>query len=244
MNVIYGVHPVQEILRSVSDEIIRILVLKGKKDRDIEDIQKRALQRGVVVERADREFLNEIAGNRNHQGVICICRDYTYLSFEKLLDTCKGVKAGSVVLIFDGIMDPHNLGSLIRTGYCFGVKGVIIPKDRAASVTPAVSKASAGAVQHVPVVQVVNLARAIDELKNQGFWIYGAEAPSENDFNCFDYSGHIGVVLGSEGKGMRPLIRKKCDFLISIPMVGNFDSLNVSVAGGILLYKIMEKRKI
>ncbi|MEA2014878.1 MAG: 23S rRNA (guanosine(2251)-2'-O)-methyltransferase RlmB, partial [Thermodesulfobacteriota bacterium] len=141
-------------------------------------------------------------------------------------------------LILDGITDPQNLGSLIRTALCFGVDGLVIPENRAASVTPAVIKASAGAALHLPIAMVVNISRTIDKLKKEGFWIYGADASSGENLHNLDYSNHAGLVMGSEGKGIRSLVRKKCDFLISIPITDPIDSLNVSIAGGIILYEM------
>ncbi len=147
-------------------------------------------------------------------------------------------KKNVLILILDGITDPQNLGSLIRTALCFGVAGLVIPENRAASVTPSVIKASAGAALHLPIIKVVNISRTIDQLKEVGFWIYGADADCGEGIRSPDYSNHAGLVLGSEGKGIRPLVRKKCDVLISIPMTGSIDSLNVSVAGGIILYEV------
>jgi 23S rRNA (guanosine2251-2'-O)-methyltransferase len=145
----------------------------------------------------------------------------------------------NLILILDGITDPQNLGTLIRTAHCCGANGVIIPENRSASVTGTVIKASAGAANHTPIARVVNLSNAIDYLKEQGFWIYGTDPATGKDFGSFDYDGHIGLVMGSEGTGMRPLIRKKCDFRLLIPTKGKIDSLNVSVAAGIILYEIL-----
>jgi 23S rRNA (guanosine2251-2'-O)-methyltransferase len=147
-----------------------------------------------------------------------------------------------LVLILDGIEDPQNLGSIIRTAYCLGVNGIIIPENRSASVTPAVIKVSAGAAQHIPIARVVNISRAIDYLKEKGFWIYGADVSSDQNFSSRDYREQVGLVIGSEGRGIRSLVKKKCDFLVSITMSGQIDSLNVSVATGIILYEIWRNR--
>ncbi len=148
----------------------------------------------------------------------------------------------SLVILLDSITDPQNLGSIIRTAHCCGANGVIIPENRSASVTASVAKASAGAVYCLPTAMVVNMVRTIEYLKEKGFWIYGAAAESEVSIHAPDYEGDIGLVLGSEGKGIRPLIRRKCDFLISIPMRGQVASLNVSVAAGIIIHEIFRKR--
>ena len=145
------------------------------------------------------------------------------------------------MVLLDSVTDPQNLGSIIRTAHCCGANGVIIPENRAASVTASVAKASAGAVHYLPTAMVVNLVRTIEYLKEKGFWIYGADCGVGSDIHAPDYEGNIGLVMGSEGRGIRPLIRKKCDFLISIPMRGQVASLNVSVAAGVILYEILRK---
>jgi 23S rRNA (guanosine2251-2'-O)-methyltransferase len=146
-----------------------------------------------------------------------------------------------LIVLLDGITDPQNLGALVRTGHCFGVNGFVIPGNRSASLTAAVMKASAGALQYTPVAMVVNLARTIDFLKEQGFWIYGADAGGDPNPRVFDGVDRLALVMGSEGKGIRSLVRKKCDFLVSIPMKGKIDSLNVSVAAGIIVHQIVRR---
>ena len=249
MQAIYGVHPVAEALRN-GGKIEKIVLLKGGKQSGIREILEIATRRGIPVVYRDREYLNVTAGARQHQGVICIYEEYRYTSIDNVLTNCKS-REKALILILDSITDPQNLGSLIRTALCFGASGVIIPENRAASITPAVIKASAGAVLHLPIVMVVNISRTIDNLKEEGFWIYGADATRGKNLHSHDYSTHMGLVMGSEGKGIRPLIRKKCDFLVSIPITAIIDSLNVSVSGGIILYemtrnwdslKIQEKR--
>ena len=240
MQAIYGVHPVAEALRN-GGTIEKIVLLKEGKQGGIREILKIATQRGIPVDYRDREYLNVTAGTRQHQGVICIYEEYRYVGIETVLTDCKS-RESSLILILDSITDPQNLGSLIRTALCFGANGLVIPEDRAASVTPAVIKASAGAALHLPIVMVVNLSRTIDRLKEEGFWIYGADVGSGGNLHNTDYSGHAGLVMGSEGKGIRPLVKKKCDFLISIPMTDTIDSLNVSVAGGIILYEMTLNR--
>jgi 23S rRNA (guanosine2251-2'-O)-methyltransferase len=185
--------------------------------------------------------VERLAPGRVHQGVVGLCREYRYRDLEDLIAHRMPNAPHALVVLLDSVTDPQNLGSIIRTAHCCGANGVVIPADRAAAVTPAVVKASAGAIQHLPVARVVNLGRAIDTLKEQGFWIYGAEAGAALDMRGPDYAGPVGLVMGSEGQGLRPLIRKKCDFLISIPMRGQVASLNVSVATGVILYEILGK---
>jgi len=236
MQIIYGVHPVAEALRD-GGTIEKVALTREGKQSAISKIVELASRRKIPVVFTDREYLNTIAGTRHHQGVICICEEYRYASMDEILSDCTSRK-NSLILVLDGITDPQNLGSLIRSALCFGAAGLVIPENRAASVTPAVIKASAGAALHLPIVRVVNIARTVDQLKEKGFWIYGADAGCGEGLHSSDYRGHTGLVMGSEGKGIRPLVKKKCDFLISIPMTDRLDSLNVSVAGGIILYEI------
>ena len=240
MQAIYGVHPVAEALRN-GGKIEKIVLLKGGKQGDIREILKIATRKRIPVVYKDREYLNITAGTSHHQGIICIYEEYRYAGMDNVLIDCKSRKS-ALILILDSITDPQNLGSLIRTALCFGVDGLVIPENRAASVTPAVIKASAGAALHLPIVRVVNISRILDNLKKEGFWIYGADAGRVGNLHSSDYSSHAGLVMGSEGKGIRPLVKKKCDFLISIPVTGAIDSLNVSVAGGIILYEMTLNR--
>ncbi|MBW2599282.1 MAG: 23S rRNA (guanosine(2251)-2'-O)-methyltransferase RlmB [Deltaproteobacteria bacterium] len=236
MQAIYGVHPVAEALRN-GGKIEKIILLKGGKQDDSREILEIATRREIPVDYRDREYLNVTAGTSHHQGVICIYEKYRYASIDNILSNCKS-RESALILILDSITDPQNLGSLIRTALCFGVDGLVIPENRAASVTPAVIKASAGAALHLPIARVVNISRIIDNLKKEGFWVYGTDAGCGEDLHQFDYSSHAGLVMGSEGKGIRPLVRKKCDFLVSIPTTAAIDSLNVSVSGGIILYEM------
>ncbi|MCD6487486.1 MAG: 23S rRNA (guanosine(2251)-2'-O)-methyltransferase RlmB [Syntrophobacterales bacterium] len=236
MQIVYGIHPVVETLRA-GGKIEKVILLKGGKQSSIRDILKVTTRRNVPVIFRDREHLDTTAGTSHHQGVVCVCEEFRYAGMDEVLADCKSRK-NALILILDGIIDPQNLGSLIRTALCFGASGVVIPENRAASITPAVVKASAGAAMHLPVVKVVNISRTIDTLKKENFWIYGADATGGENLDPHDYSTHKGLVMGSEGKGIRPLVREKCDFLISIPMTTTIDSLNVSVSGGIILYEM------
>ena len=236
MQVIYGIHPVAETLKDVG-EIEKVFLTRGDRRSGVREITNLASQRKIPVVFTDREHLDTVAGTRHHQGAVCICEDFRYTDIDTVLAGC-GSKRNVLFVILDGITDPQNLVALIRTASCFGASGLVIPVDRAASVTSSVIKASAGAALHLPVARVVNIARAIERLKEEGFWIYGTGAGYEQEISSPEYSGRVGLVLGSEGKGIRQLVRKKCDVLVSIPMSGIIDSLNVSVAGGICLYEI------
>ncbi len=237
MQVIYGVHPVAEALKDDSCKIEKVLLTREGRIASVRDLKELAANRGIPLVFSDREHLNSVAGTQHHQGVVCVCQEYKYAELDEILDAGISQK-NALILILDGITDPQNLGSLIRTALCFGVSGIIIPENRSASVTPSVTKASAGAVIHVPIAKVVNISVAIDRMKESGFWIYGADANSGENLRRRDYGSHVGIVLGSEGKGIRPLVRKNCDGIISIPITGAMDSLNVSVAGGIILYEV------
>jgi len=238
MQVIYGINPVSEILRSEGGDIRKVIIAEGRRGEDVKRIIELAKARGVPVETLKREVLDRQAGTAAHQGVLCLCGEFAYASLEKIVANRHPAFPGSLVLLLDGIEDPQNLGSLIRTAHCFGANGVVIPRDRAAGVTPAVIKASAGAAGHIPVARVVNLIQVIEFLKEKNFWIYGTDAGADKDLGSCRFEDNTVLVMGSEGKGMRPLVRKHCDVLLSIPLCGQVDSLNVSVAAGILLYQI------
>lgn len=241
MQVIYGINPLQEICLSNPAMLERIVIAEGRGGEALRKILALASERGIPVEFTGREKVERLAPRRVHQGIVGLCREHAYATVDDLLANRHRESRYNLIIILDGITDPQNLGSIIRTAHCCGANGVIIPSDRAASVTASVVKSSAGAVYRIPTAMTVNLVRTIDYLKTKGFWIYGADAASEASFHAPDYDGHIGLVLGNEGRGIRPLIRKKCDFLISIPMRGEVASLNVSAAAGIILYEILRK---
>jgi 23S rRNA (guanosine2251-2'-O)-methyltransferase len=243
MQTIYGMNPLAESLRGAPEEVVKVIIASGRKGPAIEKILELASLHGIPVVFQDHSAMDRLVGRVAHQGIIGLCREHTYASLDKIIDNRHPELQGDLILLVDGVMDPHNLGALIRTAHCFGANGVVIPFHRAAAVTPAVVKASAGAVRHIPVAMAVNLGQAIDSLKENQYWIYGADADADRDMVAMNFEGRIGLVVGSEGKGIRPLIRKKCDFLFSVPMVGEIDSLNVSVATGIVLYSIYRSFK-
>jgi 23S rRNA (guanosine2251-2'-O)-methyltransferase len=244
IEVIYGVNPVLEALRSGETTVERVLIARGRGGAVLEPILNLAKQRGVAVQFADRREIDRLAGRESHQGVAALGRPFRYASLEEAAGEGSGLEGRRLVVVLDGVTDPQNLGAILRTACCFGAVGAVIPEHRAAPVTPAVVKASAGAAGRIPVARVGNLARALDELKEMGFWVYGADAAGGTDPAALEGVGDVAVVMGSEGTGLRPLIRGKCDFLLSIPMTGSFDSLNVSVAAAIILYEISRRRRI
>jgi 23S rRNA (guanosine2251-2'-O)-methyltransferase len=240
MAIIYGMNPVLEALES--GVVKRIVVARGRAGEGLHKLRKLAEQKGIDIEFRERDYLDRLTGKAVHQGVLCVGPEFSYVTVEEIVEHRIEPYEHHLILILDSVIDPQNLGSLIRTASCFGANGLIIPENRAASVTPAVVKSSAGATQHARIARVVNIAHTIDSLKDRGFWIYGAEAGSGEEIPRVGYHGHVGLVMGSEGKGIRPLVKKKCDFLISVPIEGKVGSLNVAVAAGIILFDIFTKR--
>lgn len=243
MLTIYGVHPVMEALEHGDSEIEKIIISRGRRGRDIQKIEGIASLKGVPLFREDSDVIDGLASGKSHQGICCILRKFQYTEIDDMLSQSDESIGQRLILILDCIEDPQNVGSLIRTAHCFGVTGIIIPEDRAASVTPSVIKASAGAALHTAITRVVNISKAIDRLQKEGFWIYGADALEGTAFDALDYGKNVGLVMGSEKRGIRPLVKKKCDFLVSIPMEGRLDSLNVSVAAGIMMHHIARRKQ-
>jgi 23S rRNA (guanosine2251-2'-O)-methyltransferase len=241
VQVIYGINPLLEVLLSHPEILQKVVVADGRGGNEVRKILKLAAEHGLPVEFGGKERVEKLAPRQVHQGVAAICRAHAYATVDEVIARRHEKSKYDLVVLLDSVTDPQNLGSIIRTAHCCGANGVIIPENRAASVTAAVSKASAGAVQYLPTAMVVNLVGAIEYLKERGFWIYGADAAARMDIQAPDYEGNIALVMGSEGRGIRPLIRKKCDFLISIPMRGQVASLNVSVAAGVILFEILRK---
>lgn len=241
MEIIYGINPLTEALKSEPCLLVRIAVAKGATKEALTHILNLAEAKRIPVTFKDRREIEKLAGQGAHQGVIGFYPSFDYADMDRLMRNRHPASPFHLVLLLDGITDPQNLGALIRTAHCHGVNGVIIPEHRSAMVTAAVIKASAGTALLTPVVHVTNLSRAMEDLKQQGFWIYGADAAGGQNIHGMNYDGHVALVMGSEGRGMRPLVRKQCDFLVSIPMRGKVDSLNVSVAAGIILNDIVRK---
>ncbi len=238
--IIYGTNPVMEALRS-SRRAFELFVA-GEGDRRLAKIIELAAARGVAVRKREKRDLARLCGSEHHQGVALRVEAFAYADFAELLDHWRSTGRNGLVLVLDGVQDPHNLGALIRSAACAGAQGVIIPKDRAVGVTPAVEKASAGAVETIPISQVANIVQTLEELKKEGFWIYGAVGDVATTIYEQDLTGHVALVIGSEGEGIRPLVAKKCDFQVAIPLQGGVSSLNASVAGGILLFEVVRQR--
>ncbi len=240
-NYIYGRNPVIEVLKSGGD-VDKIYMQRGSNEGSIRKILSMAKDAGVVVTRVDEKKLSDMAGNVNHQGVVAMVTDFEYSTIDEILEYANERGESPFVLILDSIEDTHNLGAIIRTAEASGVHGVIIPKRRSAIVNDTVYKTSAGAVEHMKVARVTNIARSIEELKEKGLWIYGADMEGNEIYYDSDLTGSIGLVIGGEDKGISPLIAKKCDVLVKIPMVGKVSSLNASVSAAILIYEIIRQR--
>jgi 23S rRNA (guanosine2251-2'-O)-methyltransferase len=237
---IYGRNSVLEWLQS-NLQVRRIFLSKETKGNAFAEIIEMGNKRHIQIQHSERQQLDKLVQHSHHQGVVAEVF-FKYAEIDDILDAAKAKSEAPLIALLDSIQDPHNLGAILRTADAAGIHGIVIPKDNAVGVTPSVVKASAGAIAHIPVVQVTNLARTIDDLKDQGFWFYGTEENQDKSYSDVDYAGPTGIVLGSEGSGLRRLIREKCDFLISIPMFGKINSLNVSVAAGLVFYEARRKR--
>lgn len=237
---IIGRNAVLEALRS-ERAIDTLLVAKGERNGSIGRIIADCRNKGAVIKEVDKRKLDFLCGGGNHQGVAAYAASHEYAELEDIFSLAKERDEKPFIIICDELEDPHNLGAIIRTAECAGAHGIIIPKRRSVSLTWAVSKASAGALEYMPVVRVTNLAAAIDELKERGVWIYSADMDGKPFFET-DFSGAVGLVIGSEGNGVGKLIREKSDFIVSLPMKGKINSLNASVAAGILMYEVARQR--
>lgn len=236
-----GRNAVLELLESGRD-INKILVANGEKHGSIHKILAIAKERKIIVTEMERNKLNQIAQTPNNQGVIAIVPPYDYCEVEDILEEAKRKDEMPFILILDGIEDPHNLGSIIRTAETAGVHGIIIPKRRAASVNSIVSKVSAGAVEYMKIARVNNINETIRYLKEQDVWICGTDMDTNTIYTKQDYKMPIAIVIGSEGFGMSRLVKENCDFLVKIPMKGKITSLNASVSAGIIMYEVVKNR--
>lgn len=239
--IIYGLNPVMETLRG-SRRAFELFVAKDGNERRLEKLLKLASEKGVPVRSRDKRDIARLCATEHHQGVALRVEPFAYAELAQILEKWRESGENGLLLVLDSVQDPHNLGALIRSAACAGAHGVIIPKDRAVGVTPVVEKASAGAVETLPVAQVTNIARTLEELKESGFWIYGAVGEVPDAIYGQDLTGNVAIVVGGEGEGIRPLVRKLCDFLVTIPMKGGINSLNASVAGAVILFEAVRQR--
>lgn len=238
---IEGRNAVLELLESGKD-INKIYITKGEKHGSITKIIAKAKERKIVTVEVEREKINQMAQTENAQGVIAIVPPFDYCEVEDILNEAKSKNEKAFILILDGIEDPHNLGSIIRTAETAGVHGIIIPKRRAAAVNSTVVKTSAGATSFMKVARVNNINETIKYLKEKNVWIYGTDMETEKMYYDEDLTGNVAIVIGSEGFGMSRLVKENCDFLIKIPMKGKITSLNASVSAGIVMYEAVKQR--
>ena len=238
---IEGTNAVLELLETGKD-INKIFIAKGEKHGSINKIISIAKERRVVTVEVDRAKLNKMAMSDNHQGVIAIVPPFDYCEVEDIISLAKQRNEKPFILILDGIEDPHNLGSIIRTAETAGVHGIIIPKRRAATVNSTVYKVSAGAVEHMNIARVNNLNETIKYLKDNDIWVCGTDMDAKNYYYNEKFDGPIAIVIGSEGFGMSRLVKDNCDFLVKIPMKGKITSLNASVSAGIVMYEVVKQR--
>jgi 23S rRNA (guanosine2251-2'-O)-methyltransferase len=245
MNQIYGLSPVLEALRARRRPIHKIIIAAGATPSRLNELIETAKRAGVAVEKRDRRALDELARGANHQGVIAMVAAMNarnaYVEAETILDS---LGAPPLVVLLDGIEDPRNLGAILRGCEGAGVDGVFLPEHRAAGLNETVAKTSAGAVEYVRVARVTNLVPLIEELKERGLWVVGIEGGAKEVYSDFDLTLPLAVVLGGEGKGIRRLVREKCDAVLSIPMRGRINSLNVSVAAGVVLFEVLRQRRL
>ena len=238
---IEGRNSVLELLESEKD-VNKIFVTRGEKHGSINKILGIAKERKIIVVEKDKKQMDEMAQEENYQGVIAIVPPFEYVEISDILQVAKERNEDPFVIVLDGIEDPHNLGSIIRTAETAGVHGVIIPKRRAASVNSTVNKASAGAVEHMKIARVTNISDAIEELKQAGLWVCGTAVDTNKYYYNQDLTGPLAIVIGNEGKGTREKVKKNCDFLVKIPMKGKIQSLNASVSTGIVVYEAVKQR--
>lgn len=230
MRVLAGVHPVREAL-GAGKSLDRVLIARGAGGPRIQEIINLCRQRGVPVRFETRDALDRLARKAAHQGVAAVASEYAYAELEDVIEGAR------LIVLLDGVEDPHNLGAIVRTAHAAGATAVCIPERRAAPLTEAAVKAAAGALEHLPVVRTGNINRAMDLLKQRGFWIYGLDERGAHRYDSVDFFQPAAIVLGAEGKGLHQQVKQRCDFLVSIPMAGAIASLNVSVAAGIVFFE-------
>lgn len=236
-----GKNPVLEALRS-GREINKVWIAEGVKKSGVNELLDLARERGVLVQFVPKQKVDQLT-DANHQGIVASVAAYNYAELDDLFAAAKAKSEDPFFLILDELEDPHNLGSIMRTADAIGAHGIIIPKRRAVGLTAVVAKSSTGAIEHVPVVRVTNLAQTVEELKERGVWIAGTDAKGSVDYRKMDATLPLAIIIGSEGKGMSRLLKEKCDFLYHLPMVGHVTSLNASVAAALLMYEVYRKRQ-
>src|SRR5438094_1447802 len=242
MDKLTGIHAVKEALEA-QRPIDRIAIAKGRQDTRIEEIVQLARKQGIPVRVEERSQLDRLANSKDHQGVVALAAARAAATLDDILASANSGRGQiGLIVLLDGVEDPHNLGAIVRTALAAGAHGVVIPERRAAGLTDTVARSSAGALAHLPVAKVTNLARAMGELKQAGYWLVGLDERADKTYTEVDYTSRVGIVLGSEGQGLHELTRKRCDFVVSLPTTGPVKSLNVSVAAGVVLFEALRQR--
>lgn len=241
MDILYGINPVSEAVKSQRRSIDYVAIARERTDHRVQEIIDACRAAGISVRFAPREELNRLATNANHQGVVAVGRSKHYDDLDNVLARKRG--EFTFLVLLDGVEDPHNLGAIIRTAESAGADGIVIPERRSAQVTGTVAKASAGASESLPIAKVTNMARTIEQLKERNVWVVGLDERGDQTYDQVDFKMNCALVLGAEGSGLHDLVAKKCDFLVSIPMLGSVPSLNVSVAAGVVMYEIVRQRR-
>src|SRR2546427_860391 len=243
MDKLTGIHAVKEALEA-RRPIDRIEIAKGRQDTRVEEIVQLARKQGVPVRFEDRGQLDRLANSKDHEGVVALAAARAAATLEDILAQAANASPGQrgLIVLLDGVEDPHNLGAVIRTALAAGAHGVVIPERRAAGLTDTVARSSAGALAHLPVAKVTNLVSTMEELKEAGYWLVGLDEEGDKSYTEVDFTSPMGIVLGSEGKGLHDLTRKRCDFVVRLPTTGPVKSVNVSVAAGVVLFEVLRQR--
>lgn len=245
MDKLTGIHAVREALEA-GRPFERILVARGRQDTRIEEIVQLARKQHIPVRFEERGQLDRLVNTKDHQGVVALAAALAASTIEDILAAAnRGREHGGkgLIVLLDGVEDPHNLGAIVRTALAAGAHGVVIPERRAAGLTDTVARSSAGALAHLPVAKVTNLVQSMEELKEAGYWLIGLDERADKLYTDVDYTSPVGIVLGGEGKGLHDLTRKRCDFVVSLPTTGPVKSLNVSVAAGVVLFEALRQRR-
>ncbi len=240
--ILFGVHPLEEALRANRRTFETVFIRKGRSERRLAAIAADAVRRRIPVRPVDEAELRRLVGHGQHQGLCARVSPLPIWSQERLLETVAATSRPPFWVLLDNLQDPHNLGAIVRTAYCAGADGVVIPRDRAAAPLPSVSKASAGALEHLPVVRVTNLVNLVRQLKKHGLWVAGLDARAENQVFTTPLGGPLALVIGGESRGLRRLVKAHCDLLVAIPQARVFDSLNASVAAALVIYEVYRQR--
>src|SRR5467141_4676714 len=242
MDRLTAIHAVREALEA-GRAFDRIVIARGRQDTRVEEIVKLARERNIAVRFEERGQLDRLADSKDHQGVVALAAARAAATLKDILKVANASRGQrGLIVLLDGVEDPHNLGAVIRTALAAGAHGLVIPERRAAGLTDTIARASAGALAHLPVAKVTNLVRTMEELKEAGYWLVGLDEQADKNYSEVDYTTAMGIVMGSEGGGLHQLTRKRCDFVVSLPTTGPVKSLNVSVAAGVVLFEALRQR--